>query len=354
MNSLKKTELALLIAFMLFMAPKAVQAGDAMQATLEQNGKLRLMTSEELKSTSGSHTLILQLDGNLVVYDSQRKAVWNSHTNGQGAVECFLQSDGNLVLKDRNGRVVWATNTGGYKNAKLVMQDDGNLVLYNKRGLAVWVMGRIKDRLSRGENLLTDEYIRSQNGKYTLRMQGDGNLVAYDQQGKALWNSNTAGSGATECILQGDGNLVLKDKNGRVAWTSNTDAYPNAMLFIKDDGNLVMSKESGTVFWSNGKINVDIKPGAPSPGGVLTKILHRDDAGSGRDAGEVLEKAVPISPATELLEGELSPDDDMDIYSIRLDNGSKPSLSLSTRAARIIFLFSSIPMVISSRRRPGE
>ena len=69
------------------------------------------------------------------------------------------------MLKDKNGRVVWATNTDGYKNAKLVMQDDGNLVLYNERGLAVWAMGRIKDRLSSGENLLADEYIRSQKRK---------------------------------------------------------------------------------------------------------------------------------------------------------------------------------------------
>lgn len=207
------------------------------------------------------------------------------------------------------------------------MQDDGNLVLYNERGLAVWAMGSIKDRLSRGDNLLPDEYIRSQNGFYTLRMQSDGNLVAYDQRGRALWNSNTAGSGAMECVLQGDGNLVLKDKNGRVAWATNTDGYTNATLLIKDDGNLVMSQESGAAFWSNGKININFKPDVPLSG-VLTKVSRQDDAGSGRDAGNVLEEAVPINPATELVDGELSPADGIDVYSIQLNKGSRLFLKL--------------------------
>ena len=175
-------------------------------------------------------------------------------------------------------------------------------------------------------------------------MESDGNLVVYDQRGRtaipgamgsvlgtgkqnALWNSNTAGSGATECVMQGDGNLVLKDKNGRVAWATNTDGNTNATLSIKDDGNLVMSKESGTAFWSNGKIITAIKPGAPL-GGVLTKVRNQDDAGSGRDAGNVLGEAVPISPATEQLDGELSQDDSMDVYSIELNKGSKLFLKL--------------------------
>jgi hypothetical protein len=259
---IKKAEMALLTAFILFLAPMAVYAGNGvMQDTLGQNEKLR--ASKILKSTNGKYTLRMQEDGNLVAYDSHEKALWNSNTAGSGAIECVLQDDGNLVLKDRRGRVVWATSTDGYKNAKLAIQDDGNLVIYNERGLAVWVKGRIKDSLSGGENLLANEFIRSQNRKYTLILQRDGNLVAYDSQGKALWSSNTVGDGAIECVMQNDGNLLLKDKNEKVVWATHTNGYSNAALYIQDDGNVVLYKDTGAAFWSNGNINMDIKPDAP-------------------------------------------------------------------------------------------
>ena len=327
---IKKAGMALLTAFILFLAPMAVYAGNGvMKDTLGQNEKLRV--SEELKSTNGKYALRMQDDGNLVAYDSQGKSLWSSNTVGSGAIECVMQSDGNLLLKDRNGRVVWATSTDGYNNANLVIQDDGNLVIYNERGLAVWAKGRIKDSLSRGENLLANEFIRSQNRKYTLIMQGDGNLVAQDNRGKGSWNSNTVGSGATECVLQGDGNLLLKDRNGRVVWATNTDGYSNATLLIEDNGNVVLYKERGAAFWTNGKINMDIKPDVPA---ADAQVRSQNDAGRGRDAGDVLEDAVLISPTTERADGELSPTDSIDLYRIRLDKEWRLLLKLMLQSGQ--------------------
>src|SRR4030043_368323 len=229
-------------------------------------------------------------------------ALWTSDTLGSGAIECVMQSDGNLVLKHRNGRVVWATGTHGTKNARLVIQDDGNLVIYNERGLAVWAQGRIKDSLPSGEKLLVDEFIRSQNREYTLVLQGDGNLVAYDNQRKALWNSNTVGSGAVEGGMQRDGNLLLKDGNRGVVWATNTNGYSNATLLIQDDGHVVLYKEGGVRVWSNGNIDTSIQRDT-----LPAEVRQQDDAGSGRDAGNVFEEAVLIDPATELAAGGLSP-----------------------------------------------
>jgi hypothetical protein len=295
--NIKNAETALLTAFILFLAPMAVYAGNGVrQDTLVQNQKLRV--SEELRSTNGQYTLVMQGDGNLVLYDNQGKGLWSSDTVGSGAIECVLQDDGNLVLKNRNGRDVWATSTEGYKNAKLMIQNDGNLVIHNERGLAVWAKGRIKDSLSRGENLLANEFIRSQNRKYTLIMQGDGNLVAQDYQGRGFWNSDTVGSGAVECVLQSDGNLVLKDRNRRVLWATNTDGYPNARLIMEDDGHVVLYKEGGVAFWSNGKINMGIKPDAP----------HADSA-EDLEAG----KAAIFMRGGEMIVGEV-----VDISSTRL------------------------------------
>lgn len=213
----------------------------------------KLKSSEELKSTNGKYLLRMQGDGNLVAYDSRGKAFWGSDTAGSGAVECVMQGDGNLVLRDKKGKAVWATYTDGFKNSKLAIQNDGNLVIYNERGLAVWAKGRIKDSMSGGQNLLADEFLKSQNRKFMLRLQRDGNLVASDSEGKPLWNSATPGSGAVECIMQSDGNLVLRDKNGKVVWAANTQGHPNATLLMGDDGNVVMLDEKGVIFWSNGK-----------------------------------------------------------------------------------------------------
>jgi len=107
---IKKAEMALLTAFILFLAPMAVYPGNGvLQDTLRKNEKLR--ASEELKSTNGRYDLRMEGDGNLVAYDNQGKTLRSSNTMGSGATECVMQGDGNLLLKERNGRVVWATNT---------------------------------------------------------------------------------------------------------------------------------------------------------------------------------------------------------------------------------------------------
>jgi len=327
---IRKAGVAFLAAFILFMVPVAVYAGGAeWQDTLGQNEKLKV--SEGLKSTNGNYTLVLQEDGNLVTYDSHKKALWNSGTDKSMAVECVMQGDGNLLLKDRGGRLAWATYTDGYNNAKLKMQNDGNLVIYNERGMAVWANGRIKDSLLKGDNLLAAEFIKSQNRKFSLVMQGDGNLVAYDVQKKALWSSGTDGSGAVECVLQSDGNLLLKDENGKNVWATNTYGHPNAKLMIQDDGKVVLYAAEGIPVWSNGDLNANVPRETP-PADAPAEVRAQDDAGSGRDAGNVLDEAVPIYPITEPADGELSAADKVDFYSIPLDKEWRMSLQLAVRS----------------------
>ncbi len=352
---IKKAGMAFLTAFILFMVPVAVYAGSAeWQDTLGQNEKLKV--SEGLRSSDGNYTLVLQEDGNLVTYDSHKKAIWNSGTDKSGAVECVMQGDGNLLLKDRGGRVAWATYTDGYNNAKLKMQNDGNLVIYNARGMAVWANGRIKDSLLKGDNLLAAEFIRSQNRKFSLVMQGDGNLVAYDIQKKALWNSGTSGSGAVECVLQSDGNLLLKDKNGKNVWATNTYGHPNAKLMIQDDGNVVMYVAEGIPVWSNGNLNSNVPRDTP-PADAPAEVHAQNDAGSGRDAGNALDEAVPIYPITKPADGELSPADSIDFYSIPLDKEWRVSIQLTVQGDQdynLALLESNGDVLASSARGMGQ
>ena len=59
--------------------------------------------------------LIMQPDGNLVMYDSCGEstcAVWSTGTDkGQSSYHLFLQSDKNLILEDASGNILWASQT---------------------------------------------------------------------------------------------------------------------------------------------------------------------------------------------------------------------------------------------------
>ncbi len=90
------------------------------------------------KLTAGSYNLILQSDGNLVLYNGAGAAVWASNTAGSGSVELRLQSDGNLVLYDAQGRPHWSTNSQGRSPGWFILNSSGTLSLYDGSGLLAW------------------------------------------------------------------------------------------------------------------------------------------------------------------------------------------------------------------------
>jgi hypothetical protein len=81
-----------------------------------------------LRSPNG-HSLVLQQDGNVVLYNSKHVAIWSTNTKGYEPVQFIMKGDGNLVLYSTNGQV-WASNTSGNPGAFLSVQDDGNLVIH--------------------------------------------------------------------------------------------------------------------------------------------------------------------------------------------------------------------------------
>ena len=86
--------------------------------------------------TSGTVTLVMQGDGNLVLYPdglvgNPNVALWDSDTRGNNTA--LLQGDGNFVIypTDELGNASaaeWATDTHG--SNVLVVQVDGNVVIY--------------------------------------------------------------------------------------------------------------------------------------------------------------------------------------------------------------------------------
>ncbi|MET8408457.1 protein kinase [Streptomyces sp. NPDC005195] len=72
--------------------------------------------------------LIMQTDGNLVLYDESGTARWASRTQGAGNT-AVLQADGNLVVYSAQGKPLWASNTPGADGATLKVLETGNMVI---------------------------------------------------------------------------------------------------------------------------------------------------------------------------------------------------------------------------------
>lgn len=89
-----------------------------------------LHPNENLQSQNKLHTLIMQTDGNVVLYNRQHHPLWATNTYGITPREFIMQPDGNLVLYSTDGQARWASNTWNNPGAFLDVQNDGNLVVY--------------------------------------------------------------------------------------------------------------------------------------------------------------------------------------------------------------------------------
>lgn len=103
--------------------PDANVIADALKAGMA------LKAGDAIRSANGQYELVMQKDGNLVVYaNGSDKAIWSSNTQGSGANFARMGDDGNLVLL-KDDKPVWVSKTAGHAGASLTMQDDGNVVL---------------------------------------------------------------------------------------------------------------------------------------------------------------------------------------------------------------------------------
>ena len=103
-----------------------------------------LQANQQLNANNGRAFLIMQGDGNFVLYEvhkGQNIPVWASGTNGSGAVKAIMRNDGCLVVCKANGQEVWSSGTAGNDGAYLILQDDGNAVIYTNQGNAHWDSG---------------------------------------------------------------------------------------------------------------------------------------------------------------------------------------------------------------------
>jgi hypothetical protein len=250
-----------------------------------------LTSGQSLVSGNGAYRLVMQPDGNAVVYNAANVAQWASRTGGNPGARLVVQADGNVVVYSAANRGLWATGTRT-TNGRLVMQADGNVVVYSASDAGLWASKRSAgalDSLIAGEKLTAGQRITSPNGRYFLTVGGDGNAVVYDENdrqaqrpsdgstyiadrtalwdvrsGAATWFPLQAGSLLT---MQADGNLVYS-ASGRVLWHTRTSNNPGSRLVMQNDGNLALYAAAGAARWSAG-----IRPEGVLPTLASTQLI---------------------------------------------------------------------------------
>lgn len=231
----------------------------------------RLSANNYVPSDNDMYVLIMQTDGNLVLYGNgvamwwswtfNRKEdlgpnfanlgfdgdmsvrrwdntlLWSSHTAGKGSSHAVVQDDGNFAIyTDSGNQLTWNTRTGGHPTYKHLVTSYGGEVLPGQPPV--------------GTRLFPNYYLRSQQGDHALLFQPDGNVVLYGPGYHVLWSWGSNGTGANQLVMQADGNLVLYRNNG--TWVRNTGTGgkgPSAAV-IGDDGNFVVYKwPAGSALW---------------------------------------------------------------------------------------------------------
>lgn len=223
---------------------------------------MKMYPNQYILSDDARWVLALQGDGNLVLYGPGYTAQWSSGTAGKAVSYLIVQEDGNVVLYGPPGQgALWATGTVGVKGPSFKVQDDGNLVVYNQNAVARWAIGARgtttggtyigTDHRNSDQWLRTNQYLKSQDGRYVVYMQQDGNLVLWSPGGRLLWTSGSDGhSGVVGLLEQDDGNLVIYG-NGPI-WATNVLGTGTFKVIIQDDGNLVVyNVNTGAPLWAS-------------------------------------------------------------------------------------------------------
>ena len=102
-----------------------------------------LQIGQNLTSSSGFYTFSLQEDGNLEIICDGNK-IWESNTKGKD-IDALYIAKGGLALYDTNKTVAWTGGAWKRDTGPetIIMQNDGNFVMYDKNGNAQWDLGTI-------------------------------------------------------------------------------------------------------------------------------------------------------------------------------------------------------------------
>lgn len=227
----------------------------ASSTSYEPGFTLKVGQFVQLGAVSSGLKLVLQGDGNLVLYRGDydvKNAVWSTgtiiKTCGAGCRAVF-QGDYNFVLYDSNSKSFWESRSYGHEVAKLVLSPLNPFVSVKgvNSSSTLWYAQVPLTPFQ----LKAGQYIRSHYDQ-VFAMQRDGNLVLY-KANKPVWASNTHGydCAVVSCVgvFQGDGNLVVYI-GGAAKFDSATAGNEGATFsFNSSAPYLVIRNANGVVKW---------------------------------------------------------------------------------------------------------
>lgn len=211
----------------------------------------QISTGEEMETPVKHYRSGLTAAGDLTVSAPDGRVYWSAGAYAPGG-RLVMQGDGNLVIYTRGGAPAWNSGTSGAAGAHLALQDDGNLVIYRGDGVPVWWTGTYRpDTMGTNLGLAVGQQLASLDGHYHAVFQGDGNFVVYGPGSRVVWASMAFARNA-RVVLQGDGNVVAYSGAGAPIWASGTRGAGGTVLVMQGDGNLVLYRANGTPVWCTG------------------------------------------------------------------------------------------------------
>ena len=128
--------LAVVVVSLFGSTPAMTQASGVVVLAANQ----QLSIGDQLVASNGRTRLLMQSDGNLVLYRTDTgAALWHTGTFGKPVTHAIMQTDGNLVLYNSDRSVAyWHAGTFGHPGASLQLADTGNLSIRTQTGVLLW------------------------------------------------------------------------------------------------------------------------------------------------------------------------------------------------------------------------
>jgi hypothetical protein len=187
-----------------------------------------------------------------------------------GGDRLVMQGDGNLVLYS-GSTAIWYSGRAGlplYPGAYAVIEDYGDLVIYPPGGgqpVFTWPFAQVQSGRVLGQFDSIPGY------SFGINFPKFGSQPSYFQ----LFNNTTyylwKGMNANGATMQSDGNFVITN-NGSSVWSTGTQGHPGAFVTITPVGFMVIDTFGQVVANVAYPFNVNAETGAAGPGETFSSI----------------------------------------------------------------------------------
>jgi hypothetical protein len=236
-------------------------------------------------SSNSNFEMIITNSGEFMIrkFNETTSSLWKTQVSGGSSGKLCMQKNGNLGLYNSTNKLIWESKTSSNNNAYGELLSTGQLVIESSKGDIIECLNKITldniksyydifnaNRIQKvffefkegSEKLLNDPaciypYINYSNNftwiknNFLLRIQTDGNLVIYKDNidsKNAIWSSNTKSTNAY-LRLENDGNLIIYNTSNNVIWNSNTKGLDVMIRYaeLTDKGFLVINNQNNNI-----------------------------------------------------------------------------------------------------------